>query len=294
MNKKTLSILIIVSAFLLMTGISIVSAIIYPMFSGNELPEPAECDDPNAVTFDDDVFFFASVDTSGKDPAKGELVIAEIQGNKMLKFNDDGTNFSNGTVQKIKIDASRLLSSENLKKVRSIEMDIYADATADELITENGDRVKAPGWIGGGGGASISEDKWYKFGDWEGGEYDFERSGAIHIELKFLLAVSGQCWDGESDESTFLIMRWGAQNEGNFYIDNIVFYDEDKKSLPIEISEKPVVNDEPTTESVSDEVSESSETTTTESATEIITKTTAESTDLYWSVPENAVEVPTW
>ncbi|MDE7104704.1 MAG: hypothetical protein K2O36_02355, partial [Ruminococcus sp.] len=133
----------------------------------------------------------------------------------------------------------------------------------------------------------------YQFGDWEGGEYDFERSEAIHIELKFLLAVSGQCWDGETDESNFLIMRWGAQNEGNFYIDNIVFYDEDKNSLPIEKSEKPVVNDEPETKSVSDKVSESYEATT-ESTTETITKTTAKSTDLYWSEPENAVEVPTW
>ncbi len=293
MNKKTLSILIIVSAFLLMTGISILSAIIYSIFLENELPEPAECDDPNAITFDDSDFFFASVDTSGKDHAKGELSVTEIQGNKMLKFSDDGTNFSNGTVQKIKIDAARLLSSENLKKVRSIELDVYADATSDKLITKNGEKVKAPGWIGGGGGASISEDKWYQFGDWEGGEYDFERSEAIHIELKFLLAVSGQCWDGETDESNFLIMRWGAQNEGNFYIDNIVFYDEDKNSLPIEKSEKPVVNDEPETKSVSDKVSESYEATT-ESTTETITKTTAKSTDLYWSEPENAVEVPTW
>lgn len=293
MDNKILSISIIASAFLLLTGISIVSALFYSIFSENKLPSPAECDDPNAITFDDGDFLFASIDKTGKDHADGELIIAEIQGNKMLKFNDDGTNSADGTVQKIKIDAARLLSPESLKKVRSIEMDVYADATADKLITENGEKVKAPGWIGGGGGASISEDKWYKFGDWEGGEYNSERSGAIHIELKFLLAVSGQCWNGESDEANFLIMRWGAQNEGNFYIDNIVFYDENKNSLPIEKSQKPPADDEPSTESVSDKTSAPAKTTTLSDVTATL-KTDSEFTDLYWSEPENPTEIPTW
>lgn len=289
MIKKTLSILITVSAFLLMTGISIVSAIIYTADTKIKLPEPAECDDPNAVTFDDGDFFFASADKSGIDSADGELVITEIQGNRMLEFHDSGKNFENGTVQKIKFDAARLLSPENLKKVRSIELDVYADATADKLITENGENVKAPGWIGGGGGASVSGDKWYKFGDWEGGEYNFERSGAVHIELKFLLASSGRCWDGETDEATFLIMRWGSQNEGNFYIDNIVFYDENKNSLPIEKSKKP----EKTTEPVTDSITTAAESVISGTETDTI-QTTAESTELYWSEPENNAEVPTW
>lgn len=291
MDKKTLSISITASAFLLLAVTSILSSLFYSMFSENKLPSPAECDDPNAITFDDDDFFFASIDKTGKDHADGELIIVEIQGNKMLKFNDDGTNFSDGTVQKIKIDAARLLSPESLKKVRSIEMDVYADATSDQLITKNGKRIKAPGWIGGGGGASISEDKWYKFGDWEGGEYNYERSGAVHIELKFLLAVSGQCWNGESDESNFLIMRWGSQNEGNFYIDNIIFYDENKNSLPIEKSQKPLTTDNYTTERMSDKTSASSETSSPVTTT---LKTDSEFTDLYWSELENPVEIPTW
>lgn len=220
----------------MITAVCAVSAFI---FSENNFPAPVECDDPNAVTFDDGDLSFAYIDSSGIDPADGELVIADIKGNKMLKFSDDGTNFKDGTVQKIKIDAARLLSSENLAKVRSVEMDVYADATAKELVTENGDNVKAPGWIGGGAGANVAGDKWYKFGDWESGEYNFKMSGAVHIELKFLLAVSGQCWESGMDEATLMIMRWGSQNEGNFYIDNIVFYDEDKNSLPIEKSPKP-------------------------------------------------------
>ncbi|MDE6774994.1 MAG: hypothetical protein K2J37_01615, partial [Ruminococcus sp.] len=71
------------------------------------------------------------------------------------------------------------------------------------------------------------------FGEWEGGEYNSVMSGAVHIELKFLLADSGKCWDGKMDESVFQIMRWGAQNEGNFYVDNILFLDSDGDSLPL-------------------------------------------------------------
>ena len=61
--------------------------IISSVFSGiilseNNFPAPAECDDVNAVTFDDGDFSFASVDLSEKDHADGELEIAEIKGNK--------------------------------------------------------------------------------------------------------------------------------------------------------------------------------------------------------------------
>lgn len=235
MNKKRFRSNLI--AFIMMTAVSCIMIFItarYYTISGNNFPAPAECDDPNAVTFDDGDFSFAEIDKSEKDSADGELVIAEIKGNKMLKFSDSGTNCENGTVQKIKIDAVKLLSSENLSKVRSVEMDVYADATARKLVTANGRSVKAPGWIGGGAGANVAGDKWYKFGDWESGEYNFSMSGNIHLELKFLLAVSGQCWTGDMEEATLMIMRWGAENEGNFYIDNIVFYDENKNSLPIE------------------------------------------------------------
>lgn len=224
-------VLIIIIGLLMIIITSVISSFI---FSENNFPTPVECDDVNAVTFDDGDFFFATADKSGKDSADGELEIVKVKGNRMLKYNDDGTNFADGTVQKIKIDAARLLSPENLAKVRSIELDVYADATAKELVTENGDNVKAAGWIGGGAGANVSGDKWYKFGDWESGEYNFRMSKAIHLELKFLLAKKGQCWDSDMDEAIFTVMRWGSQNEGNFYIDNIVFYDENKNSLPIE------------------------------------------------------------
>lgn len=201
-----------------------------------EPPTPAECSDPNAVTFDDGDFSFASVLLDDPDSAQGELDIVTVNGNPMLKFTDSGTNFADDTVQKINFDAAKLLNSQNLPKVRSIEMDVYADATSDAFVNEDEENVEAPGWIGGGGGANLSNDKWYEFGEWEGGEYNFKMSGAVHVELKFLLADSGQCWDDTMTEAVFQIMRWGAQNEGSLYVDNIIFKDENGYSLPIKKS----------------------------------------------------------
>ena len=200
-------------------------------------PSPAEATDPNTITFDDEDFSFAHAQTADKDSAQGTLEITEIQGNKMLRFTDDGTAPLDEKVQKIQFDAAKMLSPENMAKVRSIEFDAYADATADKFVNDNNENVKAPGWIGGGGGANVSGDKWYDFSEWSGGEYNFDMSGAVHVKFKFLLAKSGQCWDETMTEATFMVMRWGAKNEGNFYIDNIVFYDEDGNSLPIEISD---------------------------------------------------------
>lgn len=208
-------------------------------------PSPAECDDPNAITFDDGDFSFAQPKLDDVDSAQGILSVEEVQGNKMLRFSDAGTNFADGTVQKVMFDAAKLLAPENLAKVRSIELDVYADATADKFKNDNGENVMAPGWIGGGGGANVAGDEWYEFAEWDGGEYNFEMSGAVHVEMKFLLALGGKCWDETMEEATFQIMRWGAQNEGNLYVDNIVFKDEDGNSLPID---KAAPSEEPSEE----------------------------------------------
>ena len=58
-------------------------------------------------------------------------------GNKMLRFTDDNTAPLDTKVQKITINAAQLLGVENLPKVRSIEFDMYAQATADHLSTED-------------------------------------------------------------------------------------------------------------------------------------------------------------
>lgn len=232
-----------------------------------EPPKPVEASDPNAITFDDGDFSFAEPIIIDKDSAKGTLSVVEVQGNKMLKFTDDMTAPQSEKVQKIAIHAASLISQENLSKVRSIEFDVYADALAANYKNLAGELIQVPGTICCGGGTvtaakdSEGKNKWYNFAGFEGGEYNFDFSGAVHGKFKFLLADSGQCWDAEMEDPNFLIMRWGVENDSNFYIDNIVFYDEEGKSLPIE--KKPYENDpgsdDPVTEPTKDDVTVVSE-----------------------------------
>lgn len=202
-------------------------------------PVPAEATDPNTVTFDDGKFDFASIQDADDDSASGKLEIADVQGNKMLKFADDLSVPLDGKVQKIIIHPALLIGQENIGKVRRIEFDAYADALAPNYKNEDGELVQVPGTICGGGGSvtaaldSEGKPKWTDFAEFQGGEYNFEMSGAIHAEFKFLLAASGQCWDESMEDANFLIMRWGSENDSNFYIDNIVFYDEDGNSIPL-------------------------------------------------------------
>ena len=211
-------------------------------------PTPVEASDPNTVDFSDGNFSFASPKTTDPDSAQGELSVVEVDGNKMLKFTDSGTSAADELVQKIEINAAALIGTENLAKVRKIELDLYADATAANLSTDDADGVKAPGWIGGGGGTVVAGDKWYQFGEFEGGEYNFEMSGAVHVTYKFALAAGGQIWSEDMTDANFLIMRWGLANEGNLYVDNIVFYDEDGNSIPLQISEAAASEETPADE----------------------------------------------
>lgn len=216
-------------------------------------PVPAEASDPNTVTFDDGNFVFAEVITDDNVCAKGKLSVEEIQGNKMLKFTDDLSVPLEGKVQKIEINAAALLGLDNISKVRSIEFDVYADALTDNYVNQDGENVQVPGTISCGGGTVTAkldangQNKWYDFAKFEGGEYNFDFSGPVHGEFKFLLADSGEHWDDTMYDANFLIMRWGSENDSNFYIDNIVFYDENGKSIPLRSDPQPLTTAAPET-----------------------------------------------
>ena len=201
---------------------------------------PVEATDPNSVTFDDGEFGFATVISDDDAAAVGTLSVEEVQGNKMLKFTDDGSVPLADKVQKISINAASLLGAENLSKVHRIEFDVYADALADDFVNEDGENVKCPGWIGGGGGTvTAKDDKWYDFQEFSGSEYNFDMSGAVHGVFKFLVYDGGLCWADGMEDANFLIMRWGIDNQSNLYVDNIVFYDGDGCSIPIQSTAAP-------------------------------------------------------
>lgn len=194
---------------------------------------PEQASDVNAVDFDDGNFSFASVITDDVTSAHGGLSVVNILGNNMLKFTDDMTVDIDGKVQKICINTAELIGTERLPEVRSIEFDVYADAVSDDYVNQDGINIQTVGTICVGGGTVISKGKWYDFAQTQGGEYNLSMSGAVHCEFKFLLAESGYCWDESMNDANFLIMRWGSENRSNLYVDNIVFYDEDKNSIPL-------------------------------------------------------------
>lgn len=198
-------------------------------------PTPVEASDPNTVTFDDGEYSFVTVISDDDEAAVGTLSVEDVMGNKMLKFTDDGSVPLDTRVQKLSINAAQLIGTENLAKVHRIEFDVYADALSDKYVNEDGENVKAPGWIGGGGGTVTAKDeKWYDFQEFSGSEYNFEMSGAVHGVFKFLVYDGGMCWSEDMADANFLIMRWGLGNDSNLYLDNIVFYDGDGNSIPIQ------------------------------------------------------------
>lgn len=198
--------------------------------------------DANACTFDEVGADVAVLVVDDDAAADGTLTIEEIDGNKMLKFTDQTTTADNieDAVQKIRFDVTKLLAQDQLELVDHIEFDLYAQAKDTIYVNEDGENVKAPGWIGGGGGTETCDGKWYGFADFSATdvqEYVLERSDACHVTFKFLLAASGRKWDATMTEPYIQIMRWGMGNVSDLYIDNITFYDADGNSIPLTISE---------------------------------------------------------
>lgn len=194
--------------------------------------------DRNAVTFSEGSFSFVQVVADDETSVEGTLSIEDVEGNAMLKFTPSSTTKDNleDAVQKLSFNVLKLLNADQLESVRSIEMDLYATGDADWFVNDDGESPQVPGWIGGGGGTTTADGKWYGFADFSAadiGEYDLERSDACHVSFKFLLASSGKCWSSDMTEVNLQIMRWGMQNLSSTYIDNIVFYDEEGNSIPL-------------------------------------------------------------
>lgn len=198
--------------------------------------------DVNAVTFDEVGAEIAVLVADDETAADGTLTIETIDGNKLLKFTDTTTTAENleTSVQKIRFDVTHLLAPEQLELVNGIAFDVYAEAKDAVFVNDDGENVRVPGWIGGGGGTETCDGNWYGFADFSASgvnEYDLERSDGYHVTFKFLLAASGRRWDAEMTEPYFQLMRWGMQNISDLYIDNIVFLDDEGNSIPLTLSD---------------------------------------------------------
>lgn len=197
--------------------------------------------DMNAVNFNDGSYHFVTVMNDDASCAEGELSVENIDGNFMLKFTDLSTDSENLTeaVQKIRISVGQLLNPDQLESVRHIGFDLYAEAKENLFQNDDGEFLQVPGWIGGSGGTVCADGEWYDFADFAADDvkqYDLQRSDACHVKFQFLLAESGKCWDSSVEDVNFTVMRKGMQNISDFYLDNIVFYDEEGNSIPLHIS----------------------------------------------------------
>ena len=206
-------------------------------------PFPEETD-PNAYTFDDNYCGFVSIIKDEEVAADGTLSVESVDGNPMLKFTDTSTDEKKlgKAVQKLKISVGQLLSPNQLECVESISFDLYVKAKGDFFQNKDGENLQVPGWIGGGGGTTCADGKWYSFSDFEAtnlNEFDLERSDACHVEFKFLLADSGKKWDSSMENVNFSVMRWGIQNLSDLYLDNLTFYDQEGNSIPLNVTKTP-------------------------------------------------------
>ena len=203
-------------------------------------PEP----DANALTFDEDGIGpdLGVIIEDDDASVGGKLEIVDVDGNKMLRFTDETTTEDNinDAVQKLRLDVTKLLAPEQLTLVNCGEFDLYAQAKGNVFVNDLGESPKVPGWIGGGGGSEMADGKWFGFSDFSSSgqqEYDLERSDALHVSFRFIMASGGKKWEADMTEPYLQIMRWGMQNIQDTYIDNITFFDADGNSIPLTISD---------------------------------------------------------
>ncbi|MDE7121045.1 MAG: hypothetical protein K2O42_02670 [Oscillospiraceae bacterium] len=189
--------------------------------SGSEMPMPTNVpfpeSDMNAVNFNDGNLTFIRIpeDTT----VRGELSVENLDGNFMLKFTDLSTDPGNPaeSVQKIQISVGQLLNPDQLESVRKIGFDLYQPETWTD-VSINATTFCADGTA-------------YEFGSIAGDE------NFCHVELEFVLAESGKCWDSSVQDVNVIVMRRGMQDSSDFYVDNLVFYDVEGNSIPLHIQQ---------------------------------------------------------
>ncbi|MDE6004362.1 MAG: hypothetical protein K2G88_03150, partial [Oscillospiraceae bacterium] len=174
--------------------------------------------DFNALTFNDRKFSFVSIINDEDTCAEGTLSVENIDGNFMLKFTDLSTNADNleNAVQKICISVDKLLNPDQLESVFAIGFDSYAQAKDNFNIESN---------IFINGGTVCANGEQYNFE-----EVSVSESNAYHVKLKF---ENGKYWDNSQENINLMITCSGMQNSSDLYFDNIIFYDQEGNSIPL-------------------------------------------------------------
>jgi hypothetical protein len=194
--------------------------------------------DENSITFDDGDLYTAhcmNEKNFENDESNCRLSVADFKGTKQLRIEVLDFDVEKGKYKtpKIVFDMDELVGSENLSKVKSFSCDITQAAVGD-FKGDDGEMLHVPGNLMGTFGSNVGEDcsDWY-VPTGSASEYataEWQCSWVhMHVDGKWLLKGFV---DGTTD-STLVFMRWSIPNQADVYIDNLTFYDEDGKSIPI-------------------------------------------------------------
>ena len=144
-------------------------------------------------------------------------------------------------VPKVVFNLAELVGAENLNKIKSISCDITGVAVG-MFTGDDGSEMLVPGNVMGALGGNLAAEKktdadggllqntWanlteFSFAEWENNWV------YSHVEANILLDANR--YEAGYDGATLVLMRWGIPNQADLYIDNITFYDEDGKSIPL-------------------------------------------------------------
>ena len=112
----------------------------------------------------------------------------------------------------------------------------YPELVSDEnsITFDDGEMLHVPGNLMGTFGSNVGEDcsDWYvptgSASEYATAEW---QCSWVHTRVEGKWLLKGFV-DGTTD-STLVFMRWSIPNQADVYIDNLTFYDEDGKSIPI-------------------------------------------------------------
>lgn len=210
-----------------------------------EPPKPTV--DANAITFEDgDLWTAHSMNEKEykNDESNVKLSVEALNGTKQLRIQvlDKDEKTGMYKVPKVVFDMAKLVGTDNQAKIKKISCDFTSKAVG--LFTgDDGEEMMVPGNAMGGLCGNLAGEKKKADADGKGAqntwatfeEYAFEcwdwDWGYEHFETEILLDANRYAAGYES--TTFVVMRWGIPNQADLYIDNITFYDEDGKSIPL-------------------------------------------------------------
>ncbi len=169
------------------------------------------------------------------DEAPIELSLANVKGDNKLRVQvkkAEGSDFY--TTAKVMFDLPKLVGEKNTGKVDHIAVDFTCIARGEYQLDDGTAKPVVGVFNGaiGGNYASASEDN----PNWFQQEFQFEDKEYTianwHFETKSPQSDAQKFADNDKGVS-LVIMRFEQPNDVDFYIDNLIIYDKEGKSLPI-------------------------------------------------------------